>query len=270
MDLAWHGTRVLLLFVACSLLASGALQAQTLEGRVVDGRTGAPVARADVALIAENRRFVVTGTVDRDGYFSLEPPSPGSYFVYASALGYRAAADGLLDLGEGGWMEVEIRLEPDPVMMGSITATVERTDRYLRDVGFYERREEGWGHHLTDEEVRQRGGITVVDVVRDIPRVYVAREGIAEVRMTPDRPYPDIVIRNGEHFCPPHIFLDGMLVHRGGLANQHPLPDGPAMPDEFVHPEDIAGMELYTGRVQIPPRYNLPNTCGALLIWTWH
>lgn len=270
MDLARHGARVLPLLVALWLLASGALPAQTLEGRVLDGRTGDPVATAYVVLVTEDRRSVVGVTADRDGGFSLEPPSPGSYFLYASALGYRPAGDGLLDLGEGGWMEVEIRLQPDPVLMDSITATVSRTERYLRDVGFYERQQEGWGHHLSDEEVRERGGITVVDVVRDIPRVYVAREGAAEVLMTPDRPYPDIVIRHGGHFCPPHIFLDGRLVHRGGVAGQSPPPDGPAMPDEFVHPQDIAGMELYTGRVQVPARFSLPNTCGVLLIWTWH
>lgn len=270
MDLAWRGTPVLLLLVTFWLLASGALRAQTLEGRVVDRRTGDPVTSAYVALVTEDRRSVVGITADRDGAFSLEPPSPDSYFVYASALGYRPTVDGLLDLGEGGWMEVEIRLQPDPMLMDSITATVSRTERYLRDVGFYERQQEGWGHHITDEEVKERGAITMVDVVRDIPRVYVAREGTAEVLMTPDRPYPDIVIRDGGHFCPPHIFVDDRLVHRGGVADRRPLPDGPAMPDEFVHPDDIAGMELYTGRVQVPARYNLPNTCGVLLIWTWH
>lgn len=270
MDLAWSGIRVLPLLAALSLLASGALRAQTLEGRVVDSRTGEPVASAYVALVTQDRRSVVASTADTDGSFSVEAPSPGSYLLHASALGYRLVSDGLFELGQGGVMEVLVRLRPDPVLMDSITATVSRTERYLRDVGFYERQQEGWGHHLSDDEVRQRGAITVVDVVRDIPRVYVAREGAAEVLMTPDRPYPDIVIRDGGHFCPPHIFVDGMLMHRGGVADRRPQPDGPAMPDEFVHPEDIAGMELYTGRVQVPARYNLPNTCGVLLIWTWH
>ena len=257
---------------ALPLLATGPdpAAAQELEGRVVDGSTGRPVGLAYVALVTSDRRSIVAVTADDQGIFSVEPPSPGSYWVYASALGYQPVVDGLFEIGEGGAMEVEVRLQPDPVRMDSLRASVERTDRYLRQVGFYERREGGWGYHLDHEEIRRRAVGTVVDAIRDVPRLFVAEEGAAEVFRGHEGPFPDIVIRDRGGFCPPHVWLDGRLVHRGGEAGRRPEPDGPTMPDEWAHPHEIAAMEIYRGRLEIPARYNLPNTCGVLLIWTWH
>lgn len=237
------------------------LRAQTLEGRVIDGSTEDPVAAAYVALVTGDRRSVVGITTEPDGSFSLDAPSPGDYYLYVSSIGYRPVTDGLFELGEGGSIEVEIRLEPDPVMMDSLRATVDRTERYLRQVGFYERREQGWGYQLTHEEVRRRAVMSVTDAIRDIPRVHVAEGAMAG--------YPSIVIRHGRWRCPPHIYVDGFFVHRGGLPGDVPPPDGPARPDEFVHPEDIAAIELYRSRAEAPAEYGMSG-CGVLLIWTWH
>lgn len=237
------------------------LSAQTLEGRVIDGRTEDPVAMAYVALVTQDQRSVVAVTADAQGSFSLDAPSPGSFYVSVSSIGYRPVTDGIFELGEGSSMEVEIRLQPDPVMMDSIRATVDRTEGYLREMGFYERREQGWGHHLTHEEIKRRGVWSVVDAIRDIPRVHVVESAMAG--------YPSVVIRHGTWRCPPHIYVDGFFVHRGGVPGDIPPPDGPAKPDEFVHPEDIAAIELYRSRAEAPMEYGMSG-CGVLLIWTWH
>lgn len=228
------------------------LSAQTLEGRVIDGRTEDPVAMATVALVTRDQRSVVAVTADSRGSFSLDAPSPGSFYVSVSSIGYRPVTDGIFELGEGSSMEVEIRLQPDPVMMDSIRATVDRTERYLRQVGFYERQEQGWGHHRTHEEIRRRAVLSVVDAIRDIPRVQ-AGEGV-------EAGYPSLLIRHGVRLCSPLIYVDGFPVHGG---------DGPAKPDEFVHPADIAAIELYRSRAEAPPQYGMTG-CGVLLIWTWH
>ena len=229
--------------------------AQTIEGTVLDGQTGDPVAQAYIALVTEDQESVVAVTADTFGSFSLDAPHPGSYFLYVSALGYRPAADGMFELGENGSMEVEVRLEPEPVMLDSIRASVDRTDRYLRQVGFYERRGRGWGKHLTHEEIRERAVVFLGDALLNMHRVYV-RDGF---------PYPRVFMRKGIHTCSPHIFLDGMLVHRGGVDG-----DGPAVPDEYVHPQDVAAMEVYSSWLQAPEQYALQDTCGVILIWTWH
>lgn len=252
--------------LAFTFILAGALSyfcpisAQVIAGQIVDARTEDPVAQAYVGIVTEDRRSVVAATADREGFFTLKAPLAGSYYLHVSAIGYRPIADGIFELGEGGSMEVEIRLEPDPLMMDSIRATVDRSDRYLRQVGFYERREKGWGHHLEHEEIRERAVFTVTDALRDLNRVYVYGE----------LPYPRVAIRKGVHTCPPHIFLDGFLVHRGGVEGRMPPPHGPATPDQFVHPADVAAIEVYRSGTEAPIEYNLPNTCGVLLIWTWH
>lgn len=228
------------------------VRGQTVEGRVIDGRSGGPVAAAYVALVTEDRRSVVAMTSGTDGSFSLEAPSPGDYYLYASSIGYRPVTDGLFELGDGGLIELEIRLEPDPLTMDSLRATVDRTERYLREVGFYDRREQAWGYQLTDEEIRRRGVVSVVDAIRDIPRVHVVESAMVG--------YPSLVIRRGNFRCFPHIYVDGFPVYRG---------DGPAQPDEFVHPADIAAVELYPSPREAPTEYGTGG-CGVLLIWTWH
>ena len=244
-----------------SILASAGLAlawappaaAQVMEGRVLDARTEDPVAQAYIALVTEDRESVMAATADRDGAFSIEAPFPGSYFLYVSAVGYRPAADGLYELGADGRIELEIRLEPDPVLLDSIRATVERTDRYLREVGFYERRKRGWGHHLDHEEVQEHAVVTVTDALRDLAGVYVVG----------DLPYPSVVIRRGGgRPCAPHVFVDGFLV-RGSQG-------GGAKPDQFVHPDDVAAIEVYRSSTEAPMQYAPVNACAVLLIWTWH
>lgn len=243
-------------------------EAQTLEGRIVDAETGQPVASAYVAVVTRDRLSTLATVSGRDGSFSIDVPGEGSYYIYASSLGYKPSADGLFDFEPDGWLELEIRLQPDPVLLASITAGVERTDDYLRDVGFYERRDHGFGSHLTGEEVRRRAVFTLVDAIRDLPRVHVGGEGMADG--TPRTDFATIVMRDGQRVCPPHIFLDGVFVHRGGLRGDFPPPDGPAMPDAFVHPMDVAAIEVYPGGVARPPQYALPGGCGVILIWTNH
>lgn len=238
---------------------------QTLQGRVMDGHGGSPIAMAYVTLTTEDQRTVTSGTTNDQGLFSLSAPSPGSYYLHVSNLGYQPV-DSVFELEEGGSTGVEIRLQPDPVTLDPIQAIVDRTEGYLREVGFYERQDQGWGRHLTHEEVREKATISVVDAIRDMPRVYVA-EGATIDR---DSPFPSVVMRYGRYRCPPHIFVDGSLVHRGGVEGRTPAPDGPAMPDEFVHPDEIAAMEVYRGSAESPPEYRLPNSCGVVVIWTWH
>lgn len=231
----------------CILRPSPA-SAQTLEGRVVDSEMRFPISGAWVAIVTEDRSSVVGTTASPQGRFSLDLPSAGSYWVYASSLGYRPAVDGPFEFEEDGWLELEIRLEPDPVMLDSITASVERTTDYLRDVGFYERRERGFGHHYTAEEIQRRAVASVTEAFRDLPNVYVTGEGFSPVVE---------MLHSGER-CVPQILVDGMLMQGSGR------------PDDFAHPADIAAIEVYRRPSDMPMEYPVTGGCGMILIWTKH
>lgn len=242
------------------ILRPSAASAQTLEGRVVDAQMRFPIAGAWVAIVTEDRLSVVGTTASPEGRFSLALPSAGSYWVYASSLGYRPAVDGPFEFEEDGWLELEIRLEPDPVMLDSIRASVERTTDYLRDVGFYERRERGFGDHFTAEEIRRRAIESVTEAFRHLANIYVRGEGFTPVVE---------MLENGER-CVPHVFLDGMYVHRGGRPGQWPPPEPDARPDDFAHPADVAAIEVYRRHSQRPAEFPAFGGCGMIVIWTKH
>lgn len=251
------------------LFAPGA-HAQTVRGHVEDGRSGDRVAMAYVALVAaENRQSVFGTTTGEDGSFVLEAPS-GLYFIYASALGYHSAVDGPFELESDGASGVEVRLHPEPVMMDSIRATVTRTERYLRGVGFYERRERGWGRFIDTDEIRRKAVGRVAEAFRGIARVHVLDVSPSDA----GRIYPEIRIRHGKDLCAPNIYVDEQLVHAGpeaiALDPRHAPERDPAMPDEFVTPADVAAIEVYRSSSEVPPRYNTSRGCGVILIWTWH
>jgi hypothetical protein len=51
-----------------------------------------------------------------------------------------------------------------------------------------------------------------------------------------------------------------MLVHVGGL-------DNPLLIDEFVNIQDVAGIEVYRGAVEVPAQYGgAESSCGVLVI----
>jgi hypothetical protein len=53
-------------------------------------------------------------------------------------------------------------------------------------------------------------------------------------------------------------------VHSGGR-------DNPLLIDEFINVNDIAGIEVYRGAVEVPPQYSgAESACGVLVIWRRH
>ncbi len=38
--------------------------------------------------------------------------------------------------------------------------------------------------------------------------------------------------------------------------------------DQFVAPDDIAGIEVYNSAATLPPRYARSSNCGVVIVWT--
>ncbi|MGH7659036.1 MAG: TonB-dependent receptor plug domain-containing protein, partial [Gemmatimonadales bacterium] len=111
-------TRAFLAAATCLLFAAGPVLAQSvsLNGRVTDGATGAPVQHAIV--IAGDQ----TRDTDTQGRFSFGALRAGAVRFMVRALGY--APDSLwLDLIPGLGRELAIELEPVPVLLDSIAVT---------------------------------------------------------------------------------------------------------------------------------------------------
>ena len=225
------------------------LHAQVVQGRLLESGTRRPVVSAMISLVDSSGVVVQEAMSGMDGSFRIQAPEPGAYFILAEGLGYAPFLDGV-ELGEGGFLPVELFLEPQPIMLDSIVATISRvqTIQYLKTIGYYQRMQSGFGHFITPEEIADRPFFDIGDRLRTVPRVSTSTGFLGtEVRM-----------RGSVGYCVPRIMVDGLEVSVGGSA----------VIDQTVASEDIAAMEIYAGVAQLPFEYSSINTCGVILIWT--
>lgn len=115
---------------------------------------------------------------------------------------------------------------------------------------FYERRDRGFGHFITGDEIQRRDPIKLTDMLRTFPGINVLPSAIGDgsIRMRGNR-------------CAPLVWLDGM----------------PAAAAEFdldaLIPTSVAGIEIYPGPSTVPPQFVLPfgpTACGTIVVWSRH
>ena len=129
--------------------------------------------------------------------------------------------------------------------------TVEEESRSRRLLqGFWDRRERGFGHFVTHDEIVRKDPHDFTDIVRMIPGVNIRTiNGRKLIRMRGST--------GSRGDCPPQYWVDGMRVEN-------------ASPDEFPA-IDVEAVEVYAGAATIPPQFVPKMTtyaCGVIVIWT--
>ena len=142
-----------------------------------------------------------------------------------------------------------------------VTTASRRPD--LDRAGFYDRQRISTGRFYTRDQIEQRMALRTSHVLQGIPGLrFAATHGTGQAiwfRMYEKRGQDGRVIP-----CGPRLFVDGLLVHAGGV-------DNPLLIDEFINVNDIAGIEVYRGAVDVPPQYSgAESMCGVLVIWRRH
>ncbi|HEX8243874.1 MAG TPA: carboxypeptidase-like regulatory domain-containing protein, partial [Longimicrobium sp.] len=142
-------------------------QEVTVSGRVADAVNGQPLAGA-VVKVGDDRHSAIT---DAQGSFAVRGVRPGERTVWANALGYEMSA-GPVTVGENG-QEVELLLDPNPIRLAGITATVNRFEArrraYARPVRV-----------LTQDQIASSGAADMLDFVEGragLHRVQCGRGG---------------------------------------------------------------------------------------------
>jgi hypothetical protein len=133
-------------------------------------------------------------------------------------------------------------------MLDTVRVTVSRAqDR--SEGGFDRRRRSGMGRYLTAEDIERRGSFWLSDVFRTMPGVRLDGGGFNR----------QILVRSdfGGN-CAPDVYIDGLYMWRLSAFEI----------DGLVTPQQVRGIEIYSGAVT-PMEYQrtLP-ACGAILIWT--
>ena len=250
--------RRFLLVGLCALTCPVSVQAQVIHGRVLSSENDIPVPQAGVSAVDSLGNVLRTGLTSASGVFRLElPDDAGPVYLQAQALGFLTYFDGPIPVQAEDAPGLEMRLQPQPYHMDSLTVTVERQSLWLEYTGFYDREALGAGHHIDRDWIVERRpwARTLSDLLRTIPGVSVDNVGGVQLRGM------SRIGMTGMAPCPYSVYLDGMLMV------------SPTLPDDWwarslIRPEDVDGIEVYRRPSEVPIQYSGGGGCGVILIWS--
>lgn len=239
-------------------------QSLRLDGRVLDSTTGAPVAAADIRLLAITRGIEFRANTRLNGAFSFLALPHGTYVARVDRVGYVTLQD-TVEVNAGTTGPLEFRLVPAPVPISEVK--VETRARAPLDAmhGFWQRRERNLGHFITRADIDSLRPHRTADLFRVIPGARIQALGDGRVAV-----FGRVRSIDGR-VCVPATFVDGVpyvMTHRGL--------------DDF-NPTGIEAVEVYTGSARIPAEFNVTGRdqpafrndqiigtprCGVVVIWT--
>lgn len=252
-----------LLAVACLALAFTAVPAAAqvrLTGLVLDDDGARPVPGARIEIFDFAGYKLAQVTTDEAGSFAYALRRPGTYRLRVSRVGYRVTSTPELRTGANSYVNVEVRIKSDAVLMSPLTV-VARTPAYRSPVldGFHARLGSGLGTFFTRADVERIQPSYLSDLVVRAPGLVVATSGMGTERHI-------YVGRNrGLRDCPVQIWVDGFL-----LNPRSPSGEIVGMTlDEAVAPGNVEGIEIYRGVAGVPAEFmNQDARCGVIAVWT--
>jgi hypothetical protein len=275
--------RACLLAALVTLAATANAGAQHVRGQLIDVDTGDPIPMGFLSLLAGDSSVITTTISDASGFWRLEVPGPGTYFIAAERLGYSYLVSDALVMGAADELETVFHLSPSPVVLDPIEVRAAAVRRYLEYTGFFERQRGNFGHFVTPEAIERRQASRVTDLITAIPgvtRVYAAggSVGPAQIQMRGSS-----LSQGG--MCRPRVFVDGMMYTRG---DSRPVSlreaeateqeqdifermDQALSLDDIGHPSTIAAIEVYRSASQVPVQFggtSVETLCGVIVVWT--
>jgi carboxypeptidase family protein/carboxypeptidase-like protein/TonB-dependent receptor-like protein len=213
-----------------------------ISGSVVTAAGAKPVSRAEVSIVGGPK----THTNER-GEWTLTGAPFGTRLLDVRAVGFYPVRTpvNIIDASTS----VRITLSTFQAVLD--TVRVNATAPSFDQSGFLlRRRSSGGGHFLTQQDIARRQPVVTSDLFRTIPGLGVERDASG----------PAVIKMRGtfEDKCIPAIYIDGAY-----------MPDFSADDvDDFTHPDEVAGIEVYTGAA-LPPQFQKAlSGCGSIVIWT--
>jgi TonB-dependent receptor-like protein len=219
---------------------------------VYDGATGATIEGASVTDLKSGTlaRTTKTGTV------SLSFLPDGGSLVEVRKVGYLPVSQ-FVAITPSDTAPVTFVLSPSvtslPAVVTRDSATGYMSPR-LRE--FNERQKSGFGHFITESELRKADNRKMKDVLDRLPGVQIlcSKSAPFDCHAVSFRALSKYAVSGGGR-CTIAIYVDGVLSTESDLNS--------------FNVSDYAGIESYGGGATIPVRYNMTSdNCGALLFWT--
>lgn len=236
------------LLLPTRLDGQGAVSGQVL----VDSVT--PLAQARVRIIGVTS-VVLSG---EDGRFRLASVPAGNQVLEIRRLGYIGFTQGV-KIVSGETLNLQITLAVVPLPLKAVEVAGPPTLLPALQA-FEERRARGNGHFFNRTEIARMQPRIFTDVLRRVPGVQVGPSsggfgGNEMVRMSRTTGV------TGLRPCPVLFYINGTPFQITGDMSIN----------QYVAPEDVVGIEVYSGSSQIPPAFQaglLDARCGVIVIWT--
>src|SRR2546423_186367 len=263
---------VVIVTITCGRTAFAApLQDSTLAslGGIVSDSVGHPVSKAEVVSVNSGTRTVT----DQVGQFVLRNLPPGDNAFGIRAIGF-APADFSVSLSPGEARHVSIDLRSALIRLPTVVVNERRTQRNLRELGFYEQAATGRGTFLTPDFLASRNAARVSDALRAVNGVQLQRNNSG---VLPFSTGGHISIGSNAS-CLMNLYIDGTRVEIGSAYDR-----GAAVPpemaragqaaslriDDVISGNDVGAIEIYPSGVSGPEKYSgVSRGCGTILIWT--
>lgn len=213
----------------------------SLSGTVTSAAGGRPLAGARVQLTGGRP----TVTNDRGEWLLVNVPT-GTRMLEVRAVGHFPERR-RVDIVTGA-APVRVALSTLKAVLDTVRVTASRLD-VAYGTGFADRSRGGMGRFISRDDVARRQPLATSDLLSTVPGVRVERTGL-EAAITMRGIFTSR--------CLPAVYIDGH--HMRGLSG--------AEIDTWVHPEEIAGVEIYSSGL-VPPQFDSGMSgCGSIVFWT--
>jgi hypothetical protein len=249
------------LAIALAAARVSAAQSATLSGTVADS-LGNAVGGAEVSIVSLGLR----ATTNYLGEFKFTRLPAGAAIVSVRRLGFVPFSDSVTLVADI-ITNREFQLATQVARLDSVKVTAQER-KYISPglAEFEERRKEGHGYFVGEDEMRKNDERAMIDlVVGHVP-------GLNRFRMVGNKMYvatmrkcaagPAILNCRGTSVCPVTLYIDGLVVYTADRGQ-----DAPDLSSYRVR--DFTGVEYYPGGASIPVKYNATDSgCGLLILWT--
>ena len=213
-----------------------------LTGRVINA-AGAPIVGARVDVLG-TPGMTLTGA---GGEFRIDSLPSGTQTLVARQIGF-APVEQSVELTTRMAARAEVKMDRAATVLAEVKVTAE-ADVGLEKVGFTQRKKQGFGYHLTGDDISKRAPNLLTDVFRTVPGLRVVPSG------------NDYVIqstRNAMNGCVKY-WIDGSpweAIFPGDV-------------DRIIPPWEVGAVEVYNGS-SVPAQFQAPgqSSCAAIVIWS--
>lgn len=279
-----HIRQLLCLLVALCTSATPA-SAQSVRGYLRDVTTDEPISVGLLSLLSSDSTILQTSLTDSRGFWELDVPKAGTYYIRAERLGYQTWTAGPLDVAADARLNTVFHLAKAPVALAPMEVNATALRRYLDASGFFDRQRGNFGRFITPEDIERRQASRLTDLLVGIP-------GVQRVAAAGGSVGPAQIHLRGSNLsqggtCRPRVFVDGLMYSRGdsrpvrrneGVTTELNADedlmqrlDQALSLDDIGHPSSIAAIEVYRSAAQVPVQFggsSIETLCGVIVVWT--